>query len=62
MGDTNKQYDGQLIAEYFYNLEIRRSARKEGAVSTVKKIDRKLEMLRLQLQPLKLPDDIPDDD
>ncbi|MCM1024514.1 MAG: hypothetical protein NC395_10715 [Prevotella sp.] len=57
MGDTDKQFIARLIEDYYYYLDLRKSAKDEGAVETVKKIDKKLKILKLQLQPLELPDE-----
>lgn len=56
MGETDMQYTGRLIEEYFYNLRIRRLAESEGAAQTLEEIGSRLKMLKLQLQPLELPD------
>ena len=56
MGDTDKQFNAKLIEEYYYNLRIRRLAEKEGATETIKEIDERLKLIKLQLQPLELPD------
>lgn len=56
MGDTDKQFNAKLIDDYYDYLDLRKIAEKEGAVETVKKIDRKLEIIKLQLQPIELPD------
>lgn len=56
MGDTDKQFNAKLIDDYYDYLELRKTAEKEGAADTVKKIDRKLKIIKLQLQPLELPD------
>ena len=57
MGDTDKQYNGQLIEEYQRLIRIRRTALKENAVETVKDNDEEIRFLRLKLQPLELPKD-----
>ncbi len=57
MGDTDKQFNAKLIDDYYYNLRIRKIAAKEGAVETLKEIDQKLKIIKLQLQPLELPDE-----
>lgn len=57
MGDTDKQFNAKLIEDYYYNLRIRKLAKSEGAEKTVEEINEKLEIIRLQLQPLKLPED-----
>lgn len=56
MGDTDKQFNARLIEEYYYNVRIRKLAEKEGATNTVNEIDERLKMIKLQLQPLELPD------
>ncbi len=57
MGDTDKQYNGQLIEEYQRLKRIRKTAKKENAVETVKDIDEEIQFLKLKLQPLELPKD-----
>lgn len=57
MGDTDKQYNGQLIEEYQRLKRIRKTAVKENAVETIKEIDEEIRFLKLKLQPLELPDD-----
>ena len=57
MGDSDKQYIGRLIEEYYYNLRIRKLAESEGASKTLEEINNRLKMLKLQLQPLELPDE-----
>lgn len=56
---TDKQYDGQLIDEYSKLMKIRESAKKEGAVETVKVIDNELKFLLLKLKPIVMP--VPED-
>ncbi len=56
MGDTDKQFNARLIEEYYYNLRIRKLAEKECATETISEIDERLKMIKLQLQPLELPD------
>lgn len=56
MFETDKQFNARLIDDYFYNLHIREIAEREGAVETVKEINRKLKIIKLQLQPLELPE------
>lgn len=56
MGDTDKQFNAKLIEEYYYNLRIREIAEKEGAVETVKEIEKKMKIIKLQLQPVELPE------
>lgn len=55
MGDTNKQYDGQLIEEYYRLVQIRRIAAREGAEKTVELVDEQIEVLKSKLQSLELP-------
>ncbi|MCM1328808.1 MAG: hypothetical protein NC253_05140 [Ruminococcus sp.] len=57
MGDTDKQFTARLIEDYYCYLDLRKSAQDEGAAETVKKIDKKLKIIKLQLQPLELPED-----
>ena len=54
---TDKQYDGQLIDEYFRLKDLREIAVKENAVETVKAIDKQINQIKLKLQPLTLPED-----
>lgn len=56
MGQTDKQYDGQLIDEYYRLLDLKEIALKENAVETVKKIDSQIEQIKLKLHPLELPE------
>ncbi len=56
MGDTDKQFNAWLIEEYKRLLDIRELAVKEKATETVKRIDRDISFIKLQLQPLELPD------
>lgn len=56
MGDTDKQFNAKLIDDYYYNRRIRKIAEKEGAEETLKEIDEKIKIIKLQLQPLELPD------
>lgn len=55
MGDTDKQYNGQLIEEYQRLMRIRKKAVKENTVETVKDIDEEIRFLKLKLLPLELP-------
>lgn len=48
----------RLIEEYDYNLELLQLAEQEGASETAKRIKRKLNIIKLKLQPLELPDKI----
>ncbi len=54
---TDKQYDGQLIDEYYRLIDIRESAVKENATETIKKIDKQITQIKLKLQPLTLPEE-----
>lgn len=54
---TDKQYDGQLIDEYFRLKDLREIAVKENAAETVKAIDKQINQIKLKLQPLTLPED-----
>lgn len=54
---TDKQYDGQLIDEYFRLKDLREIAVKENASETVKAIDKQINQIKLKLQPLTLPED-----
>lgn len=56
MDMSDKQYDGQLIDEYYSLMQIRRQAEKENSTETVKLIDEKIEIIRLKLQPTILPE------
>lgn len=55
MGETNKQYDGQLVDEYYRLVRIRRQAVKEGATQTIAMIDEEIAVLKSKVQPLELP-------
>ncbi len=55
MGETNKQYDGQLVDEYHRLVRVRRQAVKEGATQTVALIDEEISVLKSKIQPLELP-------
>ncbi|MCM1328807.1 MAG: hypothetical protein NC253_05135 [Ruminococcus sp.] len=57
MGDTDRQFTAKLIEDYYCFLRIRKLAEKEGAVETVKEIDNKMKIIKLQLQPMELPKD-----
>ncbi len=56
MGDNNKQYDGQLIDDYYMLIRIRREAVKANAVEVVQIIDEEINRIKLKLQPLELPE------
>ena len=49
MGDTDNQYNGQLIEEYQRLKRIRKIAVKENSVETVKEIDEEIRFLKLKL-------------
>ena len=57
VSQTDKQYDGQLIDEYFRLKDLREIAVKENATETVKAIDKQINQIKLKLQPLTLPED-----
>ena len=56
-GTTDKQFDAQLIDEYSRLMDIREIAVREGAVETVKLIDKQIGFIKLKLQPLQLPEE-----
>ncbi len=56
MGDTDKQFNAQLIDEYYRLLDLRKLAVKENAEEVVKAIDEQMKRIKLKLQPLELPD------
>ncbi|MCM1579319.1 MAG: hypothetical protein NC078_11020 [Ruminococcus sp.] len=56
MGQTDKQYDGQLIEEYFRLKRIKNAALKEEAAETVRIIDEEIIKIKLKLQPIELPE------
>lgn len=55
MGDTNKQFDADLIETYYTLVRIRRKAAAEHAVETVALIDEEIVVLKSKIQPLELP-------
>ena len=57
MGDTDKQFNAQLIEEYQRLMRIRKSAVKENAAETVREIDDEIRFLKLKLQPIELPEE-----
>ncbi len=57
MGETDKQFNTQLIEEYRRLMRIRKSAVKENAAETVKEIDKEIRFLKLKLQPIELPEE-----
>lgn len=56
MGQTDKQYDGQLIDTYLMLKRLRDSAAKENASDTVKMIENEMNFIKIKLQPTELPD------
>ncbi len=56
MSETDRQYEGRLIDEYMTLKDIKDSAVKENAVETVKMIEKKMQIIKLKLQPTELPD------
>ena len=56
MGQTDKQYDGQLIDEYAMLKDIKKVAEKESAVETIKVIEEKMALIKIKLQPTELPE------
>lgn len=54
---SDKQYDGQLIAQYQMLKRIRNAAEGEGASETIKVIDEEISYIKLMLKPLILPED-----
>lgn len=62
MGDTDRQYNGQLIEEYQRLMRIKKLAKKDKANKTIKGIDEELIYLRIKLQPLELPNIDSDDE
>lgn len=57
MGDTDKQYNGQLIDEYYRLADLRKIAEKTNAVEVVRAIDEQMKRIKVKLQPLELPED-----
>lgn len=57
MCDPDKRFNAKLIEDYYYNLRIRKLAESEGAAKTVKEINEKLKIIKLQLQSLEFLDD-----
>lgn len=51
---TDKQYDGQLIEEYFRLERIREKAVLENSEETLKVIDKEIACIKLKLKPLTL--------
>lgn len=57
MSDTDKQFNAKLIEIYYSYMDIRDLAAKEGATETVELLNKKMKIIKLQLQPLELPED-----
>ncbi len=57
MGETDKQFNAQLIEGYRRLMRIRKSAVKENATETVREIDEEIRFLKLKLQPIELPEE-----
>lgn len=57
MGDTDKQYNGQLIDEYYRLVDLRKLAEKANAVEVVDAINEQMKRIKIKLQPLELPED-----
>ena len=55
-GQTDKQYDGQLIDMYKILKTIRDAAAKENATETVKLIEEEMNFLKIKLRPTELPE------
>ncbi len=47
----------RLLDDYKRFRRLRKIAKREGAVETVKEIDEELQFIKLKLQPLELPED-----
>lgn len=56
MGQTDKQYDGQLIDAYAMLKRILKIATDENATKTIEAITAEMELIKLKLQPTELPD------
>ncbi len=56
MGQTDKQFDAQLIDIYAILKRIKEAAVKENATETEKIINDEMELIKLKLQPTKLPE------
>lgn len=57
MGDTDKQYNGQLIDEYYRLSDLRKLAVKANASEVISAIDEQMKRIKIKLQPLELPED-----
>lgn len=56
MDPTDKQYDGRLLDEYARLKRIRETAVRENAAETIKVIDDEINLIKLKLLPIELPD------
>ncbi len=56
MGQTDKQYDAQLIDTYAMLKRIKEVALKGDTEETEKAINKEMEYIKLKLLPTKLPD------
>ena len=55
---TDKQYEGQLIDQYFTLKRIRAVAvRNASSDEVIRAIDQEIGCIRLKLRPLELPED-----
>lgn len=56
MGQTDKQFDAQLIDEYSRLKRLKEIAKTENATETEKAINEEINLIKLKLQPTELPD------
>ncbi|MDE6595763.1 MAG: hypothetical protein K2K44_07125 [Oscillospiraceae bacterium] len=56
MEQTDLQFKSQLLDEYTRLKRIKEKALKEGATETAAYIDEEIELVKLKLQPLELPE------
>lgn len=56
MGPTDMQFKAQLLDEYTRLKRIKEKAVAEGATDTAAYIDEEIELVKLKLQPLELPE------
>lgn len=56
MSQTDMQFKAQLLDEYTRLKRIRQKAISEGATETAAYIDEEIELVKLKLQPLELPE------
>ena len=56
MGQTDKQFDAQLIDEYARLKRAKEAAVKENATETIKILDEEMNYIKIKLQPTELPD------